>query len=258
MNPQTESLNPLAEAIRKVSPVLLAAMLPLAALAASPVAVKYVSLEDAHAEVIRRYLGTLEAQSAAERCADVEVTIQARLPKLNRQAFLRALRSTSGKGRVSYQALDASGDSMVRREVIARYLTAEGQAPEMDGIAVTPSNYRFRFVRIVEQAGRWVHIFQLSPTRKRVGLFKGELWLDGQTGLPVQESGQLVSNPSIFVRRITFLREYQARDGIAIPDRYAITVETRLMGRAEVNVQFNNYVTRAAQGSAGEADGTCP
>lgn len=222
----------------------LAALLQFAGLAAPPVAVSYVPAEDAHSEVLRRYLNAVELQQMVGRCVDVEVTIQASLPKLDRQAEVRVLRSTSCTGKVSYQSLDAGGDSMVRREVIARYLAAAGQAQGMDEVAITASHYRFRFVRSVEQPNRRIHIFQLSPKQKRVGLFKGELWLDGQTGMPVHESGRFVRSPSVFLKRIEFARDYRILNGLAIPDRLVTTVETRLVGRAELSVQFNHYAYR--------------
>ena len=65
--------------------------------------------------------------NATLRNVDVEVDIDARLPKLKRQATLRALRRISSTGAVTYTTLDARGDGMIRREVIARYLAAECQ-----------------------------------------------------------------------------------------------------------------------------------
>lgn len=227
----------------------LAALVQITGLAATPVAVSYPPAEDIHSEVLRRYLNAVELQQIVGRCVDVEVTIQASLPKLNRQAEARVMRSTSCTGRITYQSLEAGGDSMVRREVIARYLAAEGQAAGMDDIAITASHYRFRFVRSVvepnsDQPDRRIHIFQLTPKQKRVGLFKGELWLDGQTGMPVHVSGRFVRSPSVFLKRIEFARDYQILNGLAIPDRVVITVETRLAGHAELSVQFSHYAYR--------------
>jgi hypothetical protein len=71
-------------------------------------------------------------------------------------------------------------------------------------------------------------------------LFKGELWLDAETCLPVRESGRFVKSPSIFLRRIEFVREYDIRDGVAIPRQIESTVETRLVGKAELTVRFHN------------------
>ncbi len=220
--------------------LLIAALLRFAGLAASPLAVEYLPAEDFHSQLIRKYLDAMEHQSVAGQWVQVEVTIEAKLPKLNRQAELRALRSTSPTGTVAYQALDTRGDDMVKREVIGRYLAAESQASETNEVAITPSHYRFHFIRIVEQAGRRIHVFQLSPRQRRPGLFKGELWLDSQTALPVHESGRFVKSPSVFVKRIEFVRDYQIRDGVAIPDHMVSTVETRLVGRAELSVQYGD------------------
>lgn len=194
--------------------------------------------EDVRSELIPRYLAAAETRRSAGHCVDAEVTVRAKLS--NREAELRAVRSTSATGDVTNRVLDARGDGTVRREVIGRYLEAEGQATQLDEIAITPSHYRFRFLRTVLEAGRRVHIFQLSPKQKRVGLFKGELWLDSQTALPVRESGQFVKNPSVFVKRIVFVREYRIENGAAIPDHIAATVDTRLAGRAELSVEFRH------------------
>jgi hypothetical protein len=72
------------------------------------------------------------------------------------------------------------------------------------------------------------------------GLFKGELWVDGQTGLPVHESGQFVKNPSAFIKRIVFARDYETRDGLNLPAHVHSTVESRLAGRAELDIRFSS------------------
>ncbi len=218
--------------------MLLTIIISASALAAAP---------ETHSELICRYLNAARQQVVSERGADREVTIEAKLRKPNRQATLRALRSVSPTGKISYQTLEASGDGMVRREVIGRYLAAESQTSEMNGVAVSPAHYKFRFSRTVETLGRRIQVFHLSPTVSRFGLFKGELWLDSQSGLPIHESGQFVKNPSVFVKHIEFVRDYQIQDGIAIPDHITSTVDTRLVGRAELDIQFGNTRFRASQ-----------
>ena len=65
--------------------------------------------------------------------------------------------------------------------------------------------------------GREVYIFHLSPRKKLVGLFKGEIWIDSATYMPVRESGRLVKTPSIFLKNVDFVRFYDIRDGVAVP-----------------------------------------
>ena len=37
------------------------------------------------------------------------------------------------------------------------------------------ANYKFKYKGMATNDGRTVHVFQLTPRKKRVGLFKGEL-----------------------------------------------------------------------------------
>ncbi len=60
-------------------------------------------------------------------------------------------------------------------------------------------------------------MFRVEPRRKRVGLFKGELWLDPSTALPLRGWGDFVKSPSIFVKRVRFVRDYTSTGIVRIP-----------------------------------------
>jgi hypothetical protein len=187
----------------------------------------------------------------------MDVDIEASLPKLKKQGRLHALRKISSLGRITYEALRFEGDNTVKSNVIARYLTAESQVQSEDeaaAIAVTPDNYKFKYKGIDEIDGRRAHLFQVTPRKKRVGLFKGELWIDADTHLRVQESGVFVKNPSVFLRKIAFVRRYEIRDGFSVPRLVQSTVDTRLVGRAQLNIAFSNFSLNGHR-RAGAADG---
>jgi hypothetical protein len=192
--------------------------------------------------VVDTYAAISSAQSERLRGSSMEVDIEAALPKLKKQGRLHALRHISRLGRITYEILHFEGDNTVKTNVIARYLAADVQAQADDdsSLAVTPANYKFKYTGIISDAGRHVYVFHLTPRKKRVGAFKGELWLDAQTCLPVRESGRWVKNPSFFVRRIDFVREYHIENGLAIPRQIESTVETRLVGKAELTIRFHD------------------
>jgi len=173
----------------------------------------------------------------------MEVEIEASLPKLQKHGRLQALRRISRLGRITYEIIHFEGDNSIKSDVIARYLSAETEAQSNDGgsLAITPANYKFKYRGMAENGGRFVHVFQLTPRKKRVGLFKGELWLDAETCLPVRESGRLVKLPSIFLRRIEFVRVYEIHEGLAYPHSIESVVDTRLVGKAELTVRFQNF-----------------
>jgi hypothetical protein len=171
------------------------------------------------------------------------------------------LRRISALGRITYEVLRFEGDGTVKNQVIARYLTAEAEAQaearkdQAPSLAVTPANYKFKYKSRSQLDGRDVYIFQVMPRQKRQGLFKGDLWIDAGTYLRVQESGYLVKSPSIFLKKVAFVRKYQIRDGISVPLQVQSVVDTRLAGQAELTIDFSNFSIDSAKPAAmGDAE----
>jgi hypothetical protein len=198
---------------------------------------------DAVETIVRNYCAAAQNQADASRASTVEVEIRGALPKLSKTGKLRALRRISRLGHITYQVLGFEGDGTVKRDLIARYMSAEiaAQQDRKAAMTVTPDHYRFRFKGRAELDGRDVYWFQVVPKRKAEGLFKGDLWIDAASYLKVRESGYLVKTPSIFLKRVAFTRRYEIRDGQAVPLRMESVVETRLVGRAELTVDYSNY-----------------
>lgn len=194
------------------------------------------------ASIIDKYLKAQDNHHDSLDGASMEVDIKASVPNLKQAARLHALRQISQVGRVSYRVLGFEGDNAVKNQVIARYLQAEQQAQGNQDLAITPVNYKLRYMgeRVVE-GERLIYVLGLAPRRKRVGLFKGEMWLDANTYLPVYEKGHFVKNPSIFFRKVEFERAYGIQNGVPVPEHMASTIQTRLVGRVEVNVSYSNF-----------------
>ena len=198
--------------------------------------------DDANLPIIAQYQDATRTQQAALRGVQMDVSIDAKLPRLEKQGKLIALRTISKLGKIGYKILGFQGDDTIKQEVIARFIQAEMEATKSDDIAITAANYKFRHKGSIEQAGQRIELFQLTPKKKRVGLFKGELWLDAKTGMPVRESGVFVKTPSVFLKKVEFVREYEIHDGVAIPKHMASTADVRLVGRAELNMDFSNFI----------------
>lgn len=191
--------------------------------------------------IVDQYVEATHMQQEALRGAEMEVEIDAKLPALAKNGSMKALRMISRLGQITYKALGFSGDTTVKQEVIARYLAAESEARDLGTIAITPANYKFRYSGRLTQGGRTMQILELTPRKKAVGLFKGELWVDAQTGMPVRESGEFVKTPSIFLKKIEFVRYYEMRNGVSFPSHIESTVDTRIVGRAELQIYFSNF-----------------
>jgi hypothetical protein len=193
--------------------------------------------------IVESYCAAARGQQELLKGASMDVEIDAALPELKKRGKLHALRRISALGRITYEKLRFEGDGTVKNQVIARYLSAEAEAQteQAPSMAVTPENYKFKYKGKAAWNGRDVRVFQVTPRKKRQGLFKGEVWIDAATYLRVRESGRLVKNPSIFLKRVEFVRNYDIQDGIAVPRRVESVVETRLVGKAELTIDFTNF-----------------
>jgi hypothetical protein len=198
-----------------------------------------VTSNDGAAMAFARYIAS-QTQTPPWNVEAIE--IDASLPKMKTQGRLRAIRRLL-LGKPQYQVLELEGDKTVRQQVILRYLSAQIEAAAIpaSSVAITPFNYSFRYKGRVETAGALAYSFAIKPRKKREGLLNGELWLDGETGSVVRQSGYLVKNPSIFVKRITMIRETGMRDGLAEERITHLSVDTRLIGRAELTIHERPY-----------------
>jgi len=208
--------------------------------------------------IVENYCAATRDQEQSIQNATMDVEIDASLPKLQKHGKLHALRRISALGRITYEHLFFEGDGTIKNQVIARYLTAEveAQKDQAPSLAVTPANYKFKYRGAESLADRPVYVFQVTPRKKRVGLFKGDIWIDSATFLKVQESGYFVKSPSIFLKSVEFTRKYEIRDGISVPLQIQSTVETRLVGKAELTIDFSNFAVDApAHAGLGSGDG---
>jgi hypothetical protein len=209
--------------------------------------------------IVDNYLIASRDQELILQGASMEVEFAASLPNLKKQGRLHALRRISPLGLIKYEKLRFEGDSTVNKQIITRYLSAEAEAQarmeQSSATAVTPQNYKFKYKGQALLDGRPVHVFQVSPRKKRQGLFNGEIRIDAATYLRVQESGYLVKSPSIFLKKVAFVRKYEIRNGISVPLQVQSTVDTRLVGKAELTIDFTNFSIDPKRGDVSDADG---
>jgi hypothetical protein len=204
--------------------------------------------------IVENYCAATRRQAQQMQGATMEVEISGFVPKLKKQARLHALRHITALGRITYGALRFQGDDTIKKNVIAKYLQAEEQSMQDPAIAVTPDNYKFKYKGRNQLNGREVHVFEVNPRKKRQGLYRGELWVDAATSLRVQESGYLVKNPSIVLRKVHFVRKYEIRDGISVPLQMQTVADTWLVGKTELTVEYTNFAVDPKQGDLGDLE----
>lgn len=193
-------------------------------------------------QVLARYFAAVNEQIPKTRGIEMDMNFTARLPKLKKEGVMIARRIVSSLGKISFVVRSFAGDSAVKNYVITKYLAGEADTAETSlDATINPKNYKFKYKRVQAFNARQVHVFELNPRKKRLGLFKGELWIDDETALPVREHGSLVKSPSVFLKKVHFVRTYVVYNGAALPMHVESTVETRIAGKAELDIHYSNF-----------------
>jgi hypothetical protein len=199
--------------------------------------------------IVDQYCAATRAQEKSLDGASMEVEMEGYIPRLKKHGKFHALRRILPLGLIKYERVLFEGDRTVNKELIQRYLNAEAdnQKEHRADTAVTPLNYKFKYKGLSRYEGRDVYMFQVTPKQKRESLFRGELWIDTKTYLKVQESGYLVKNPSIFIKKVAFIRKYDIQDGLSVPKEVLSVVDTRVVGKAELTIAFTNFAADPAK-----------
>ena len=185
-----------------------------------------------------RYIASAQSRNPFTEAGTIQLQIDASLPALEKSGSMVAIRETGASERSEYHAIEFTGDSTIKREVIARYLAAQrdGEAMPYSSVAITPINYKFRYLGSVQSPRVSAYIFQITPRQKRLGLVEGQIWIDSETGILLRQTGRFVKRPSVFVRRIDFVRDIEVRDGRAYARTTHVTIDTRIVGAAKLSI----------------------
>jgi hypothetical protein len=170
--------------------------------------------------------------------------IRAELPDTSQSGEFELQRHYTAPRTLEFTAVHFSGDGFVKSNVITRLLKSEVdhvQKGQTSLTAITPANYKFSYKGTSQVEGRLVHVYQVKPRQKRVGLFKGRVYLDAHTGSLVRTEGRMVKSPSFFIKKIDFVEDYADFSGFTFPVHLHSEAHTRLIGRAVVHIYHSHY-----------------
>jgi hypothetical protein len=225
--------------------VRLLALLLASALTATPVTPTFSFPSEFSEElrsVLDRYMVAAQKQRDSMLGQKVEMNIGGQIAKLHEKGSMRAIRTIDKQGDLSLEVLEFDGDDRVKKDLIGRYLEEEQKSKAYGAMALSPQDYNFQIRAILRYQGQTKYVFDVSP-RDNKGKFRGELWLDGQTGMPLREAGQFTKSPNIFLTNLRFIRDYELEQGIAVVKHVTSSADVRLLGvgRAELDINYSNY-----------------
>lgn len=172
--------------------------------------------------------------------------IEARLPDSAQSAQYELRKHYAAPAALDFSALRSSGDPFVKSNVIVRLLQSEVDhvhRREQTQTAISSANYKFSYKGDSLLNGTLTHVYEVKPRRKRVGLFKGRIYVDGATGYLLRAQGRIVKSPSFFIKKIDFVQDYATLDGFTLPTHIHSEAQTRIIGRAVVDITNRDYRT---------------
>lgn len=197
--------------------------------------------------VIERYVNAAQKQRDAMVGTEVEMEIDGRFTTLKESGKMKVLRTISKLGDLGYKTLgEFTGDNRVKKELITRYLGEEQKAKAVGAMPIEPRDYEFQVKAVLKRDGQSTYVFDVKPKKNDSGKFRGEVWIDGKTGMPLREAGQLVKSPSVWLKNLRFARDYELLDGISVVKHFQSSTDVRIIGRAEIDINFSNFSRDAA------------
>ncbi len=179
--------------------------------------------------------------------------IDAELPDSAQKAEFELQQHYSAPALLEFSPVRSSGDSFVKSNLIVRLLQSEVDhvhRREQSQTAISSANYKFSYKGSSLINDVPVYVYEVKPHKKRVGLFKGKVYLDTGTGELVRAQGRIVKSPSFFIKRIDFIQDYAHINGFTLPLHFHSEAQTRIIGKAVVDITNRNYQTESQPASS--------
>lgn len=207
---------------------------------------------------LETYFQRLHRQNVQLGAYTAKTVIEADLPSTAQHGEFELTRSYSAPNTLQFKPVRFEGDGFVKSNVIVRLLQSEASRVEKNEgytTAISDLNYKFNYHGDDQIGGRVVHVYSVKPRDKRVGLFKGHIAVDVTTGTLVRAEGEFVKSPSVFIKKIEFVQDFTDVGGFTLPVHMHSVADTRVYGKAIVEVDNQSYEAKPVDAMASQEAG---
>ena len=142
-----------------------------------------------------------------------------------------------------------TGSTMLINKVLKKLLEAEEEATDevvrMQS-ALSPENYNFELERTEEVDGRNQYCMKVEPLRKDKLLYRGRIWVDAEDFAVTRIEAEPARNPSFWIKKTKITHHYAKVDRFWLPASNQSESNTRLGGRAQLDISYTDYVINPA------------
>jgi hypothetical protein len=105
---------------------------------------------------------------------------------------------------------------------------------------ITTENYTFVILGRQMMNGIECYVLQTIPKRSDKMLLRGKVWVTTDNFDLVRIEGAPAKSPSIWIKNITFVRQFQNVNGYWFPQQDESTVDVRLYGRIKIKIDHHD------------------
>ena len=172
--------------------------------------------------------GTYRVQNAkGEMSAESQVLLRYRAP-----------------GTKEFKIISEKGSGLVRSRVFKPLMEVEVETAAVRNrhdSSITPDNYTFDLLGEEDVNGYHCFVVQAVPKRADKYLFKGKIWIHAEEFAVVKIEGQPAVNPSVWIKRVDFVRRYQKVGEFWLPLNNQSTTRVRIFGKNTLTTDYDNY-----------------
>lgn len=164
--------------------------------------------------------------------------------KFSKSAEVVVEESYTPPGQKKLEVISGAGSPIIRHKVIDRLIEAERDAARDDNrdqTHITPQNYTFRLAGEQAIEGYSCFVLEVIPKSAKKYLMQGQIWVDKDDFAIVRMEGSPAKNPSVWTRKVRFVRRYEKRGPFWLPASMESDSEIVIAGKSTLKIEYSDY-----------------
>ena len=174
----------------------------------------------------------------------VHTTYRVQNDKGETSAETRVLMRYRAPGTKEFKIVSEKGSGLIRSRVFKPLMDMEVETALVRNrydSSITPNNYTFILLGEEDVDGSHCFVVEATPKRMDKYLFKGKVWIHAVEFAVVQIAGQPARSPSMWVKRVDFVRRYHKIGEFWLPLKNESVTRVRIFGRNTLTTDYEQY-----------------
>ncbi|HZS05058.1 MAG TPA: outer membrane lipoprotein-sorting protein [Blastocatellia bacterium] len=179
-------------------------------------------------------------------------TYQIRSEKGKVLAEARVLLQYQAPSHKEFKTISETGSGLIRNRVFKPLMESEvatAAGRNRHDSSISPDNYNFELLGEEDIDGHHCFAVQASPKRNDKYLFRAKIWIHATDYAVVRIAGQPAQNPSMWIKRVDFVRRYQKVGDFWLPLRDESVSQVRMFGKNTLTIDYDRYEIGQAAGA---------